>query len=119
MRSSSSTTMITALVDLDSGGVQPEVVGVRYPPDSQQQVGANDPRCALLAADVRRDAVAFLVYRQTFRLEADVDALLSPRCPVRLSDTSSSSRPISRGPISMTVTRLPKRRYIWPNSSPT
>ena len=33
------------------------------------------------------------------------------------ADTSSSSREVSRGPFSMTVTRAPNRRYIWANSS--
>ncbi len=33
-------------------------------------------------------------------------------------DTSASSRPTRRGPISTTVTWAPNRRYIWANSSP-
>ena len=33
------------------------------------------------------------------------------------AETSSSSRDVSRGPFSITVTRAPKRRYIWANSS--
>ena len=54
-----------------------------------------------------------------------------PRAPSRHADAfgfqdvcerplemSSSSRAISRGAISITVTSLPKRRYICANSSP-
>ena len=35
------------------------------------------------------------------------------------SETSGSSRPISRGPFSTTVTALPKRRQACASSSPT
>ena len=34
-----------------------------------------------------------------------------------VAETSSSSRDVSRGPFSITVTRAPNRRYICANSS--
>ena len=51
-----------------------------------------------------------------------------PRCavmpsaskiPRTASEISGSSRPISRGAVSITVTSLPNRRYICANSRPT
>ena len=39
------------------------------------------------------------------------------RISLMAAETSSSSREVSRGPFSTTVTSAPKRRYIWANSS--
>ena len=38
------------------------------------------------------------------------------RMSLMVAETSSSSRAVSRGPFSTTVTSAPKRRYIWANS---
>src|SRR6185503_10316861 len=65
-----------ALIDLNAGSLQAEIVGIRHAPDSQQQMRADDARRTGLAADIGRDAAVFLLDRQAFRAQANLDPFL-------------------------------------------
>src|SRR5215813_299500 len=100
------------------GFVEIQIVGIRPTADRQQQMRASHFRGAVGAIDLGDDLAA------AFR-EADAFSIQLTSTPSRstmsliAADTSSSSWRTSRGAISMIVTWLPKRRYIWPNSRPT
>ena len=88
---------VAARVRGDAGRVEAEVVGVGPAPDRQQHVGADHLRLALGAVDADRDAVGV-------RREADaLGVRCARRCPrlagcrATASETSASSRAISRG----------------------
>ena len=110
---------VAARVGRDAGASSAEVVGVRPPADGQQHV-RSDGLAVGPSAQSTETATPSLVRREADALGvgADRDALALPGSPEPPRDTSSSSRAISRGAFSTTVTSAPKRRYICANSRP-
>ena len=110
---------VAALVGLDAGRVQAEVVGVGHPADGEQEVACRARAARLPAVEADGNAVRRPSARSGTPRSGAARCLRRRRISWIASDTSSSSRATSRGPISTTVTRLPKRRNICANSSPT
>jgi hypothetical protein len=110
---------VAALIAAHPGFVEIQIVGIRPTADGQQQMRASDFGGAGDAIDLADDLVAALDEADAFRVQPDLDALALDDVLIA-ADTSSSSSSwrTSRGAISMIVTSLPKRRYIWPNSRP-
>ena len=62
-----------ARVGFDAGFVQPQIVGVRPPPDGQQHVAADDLGFAVCAVDADGDAVRVPGEADAFGIGADGD----------------------------------------------
>ena len=86
--------------------------------DREEEVGALDLGRARAALEADCDPVPRLLEADALGAECAPRPPRASRISRTASETSSSSRPMSRGPISTIVTSLPKRRYICPNSSP-
>lgn len=66
---------VAARIDRDAALVQVQIVGIRTPPDGQQQMAADDLRLALAAAETDRDAVGVMGEMDALGARADSDAL--------------------------------------------
>ena len=109
---------VAARVGRDAGAVEPEVVGVRPAADGEQHVRADDLGRPVVAVDARPRRRARARAKRMHSAPVRT-AMPSPSRMSRIaSEMSSSSRAISRGAFSTTVTSAPKRRYICANSSP-
>src|SRR5687768_13555094 len=65
---------VAALVGLDAGGVEAEVVRVGHPAHGEQQMRAPLARRAFPAAEADGYAVRLLLYAQAFGAQAQLDA---------------------------------------------
>ena len=74
-------------------------------------------RCPFLTVDPGDDAATFFAESDAFGAETYLDAFAFENFAHRVRNilVVAADEP---WPISITVTRLPKRRYIWANSRP-
>ena len=106
------------LVGLDAGLVETEIVRVGHLPDTDEQVRALQRLAgAVFLLDGDLDAVGRLRHLGGLCAKAKAHAFFFERLFQALRDF----RILARNDLvssSTTVTSLPKRRNIWPNSSP-
>jgi hypothetical protein len=106
------------LSDCYSRDVQSEVVGIRHAPDREKQMRSRLAWAALLAAQAHGQPLGFALQRDALGVQPQLDAFVSQegldleRHILVLAGEDTRSH-------STTVTRLPNRRNICANSSPT
>src|SRR5207248_6384995 len=71
---------ITALIYLNSGMFQTEVVGVRHPTDCEKRMRADDSLIAVAASNLHGHFVAAFFKADAFRAQTDLDAFALENC---------------------------------------
>ena len=103
---------VAAAVQLDAGLVEPDAGGVRNTTRRDQDVAALDILFALARPHGKADLLVRTdhAHRRSSAGDQKPECLRRGESAASPRETSGSSRPMSWGPASMIVTRLPKRR---------